>query len=250
MIYPYKLHTGNGPGAGWLGPYGSDAVYPYGGYTQDATNNIFTWSGLINFSDLTGGGGGTPQPITLLYFNAKANNEQVELSWSTISEVNNDYFEVQRSVNGKDFESIDKVDGAGNHKGVLNYSSIDENPYNGISYYRLKQVDFDGKTSYSTIKMVEINKGNETLPVSIQLYPNPSKDGSSSIVLDRLPENTIVTVTITDMLGKRAGEDYSAVSNNGSIKLTLNTESLNAGIYLVRIHAGSDSKIIRWFVEK
>jgi autotransporter-associated beta strand protein len=250
MIYPYKLHTGNGPGAGWLGPYGSDAAYPYGGYTQDATNNIFTWSGLINFSDLTGGGGGTPQPITLLYFNAKANNEQVDLSWSTISEVNNDYFEVQRSVNGKDFESIDKIAGAGNHKGELNYNSFDENPYNGISYYRLKQVDFDGKTSYSTIKMVEINKGNETLPVSIQLYPNPSKDGSSTIVLDRLPENTIVTVTITDMLGKQAAEDYSAVSSNGSIKLTLNTESFNAGIYLVRIHAGSDSKVIRWIVEK
>jgi hypothetical protein len=60
MIYPYKLHPGTGQGAGWFGPYGSDAAYPFGGYTQDATNNTFTWSGLINFSDLTGGGGGTP----------------------------------------------------------------------------------------------------------------------------------------------------------------------------------------------
>jgi hypothetical protein len=52
------------------------------------------------------------------------------------------------------------------------------------------------------------------------------------------------------MLGKQAAEDFSAVSSNGSIKLTLNTESFNAGIYLVRINAGSDSKVIRWFVEK
>ena len=247
MIYPYKLHPGTGQGSGWLGPYGSDASFPFGGYTQDATNNIFTWNGLINFSDLTGGGGGTPQPITLLYFDVKANNEQVDVTWSTASEINNDYFEVQRSENGKDFESIDKIAGAGNHNGVLNYSSIDENPNNGISYYRLKQVDFDGTASYSNIKYVEINKANETLPFTIELYPNPSNGKDVKLSMNGITAKNLVQVKLFSSNGSKVfSKNWSGA--NGSKVILIPTENLSNGIYYLQINVDGTISNMKVFV--
>jgi hypothetical protein len=232
MIYPYKLHAGTGAGAGWLGPYGSDAAFPFGAYTQDATNNIFTWNGLTNFSDLTGGGGGTPQSMTLLYFNAKTNNEQVDVSWSTASEINNDYFEVQRSVNAKDFETINKITGAGNHNGELNYSSTDESPYSGISYYRLKQVDFDGTTSFSTISAVEINKVNEKTPAGVELYPNPSDGKDMKLLMNGIATTNPIELKIFSSNGAQVFSEN--LSGNNAIIIP--AEKLSNGIYFLQIN--------------
>jgi hypothetical protein len=251
MIYPYKLHTGVGVGQGWLGPIGSDASYPYGTYTQNQTTNIFTWSGLKNFSDLTGGGGGTPQPITLLTFNATANEEVVNVDWSTASEINNDYFVVERSINAKNFESVSTVKGAGTHNGLLEYSVIDNNPYNGISYYRLKQVDVDGTSTYSSIKEVEVRKaGVEALPIGMNVIPNPSNGSETNLVVNNLPTNTIVMVQVSDLLGKDVTEMTQATSNTGSLKHRIFTDNLPNGVYLVRVTAGSEIKVIRMVIDK
>ena len=84
--------------------------------------------------------------IELLFFNAKLeNNTYVDLTWSTASEINNDYFTIERSQNGVYFQEFDIVEGAGNSTHKINYSLIDRDPFDGISYYRLKQTDYDGK---------------------------------------------------------------------------------------------------------
>jgi hypothetical protein len=99
-------------------------------------------------------------PISLIRFDAFANHERdiVQILWETGMEINNDYFSIERSQNGLDWESIDRVIGAGESSEPLKYEAIDSNPIGKISYYRLKQVDFDGKRTYSDIQSVNVGK--------------------------------------------------------------------------------------------
>lgn len=114
----------------------------------------------------------SPLPIELLNFNVNSNKfGAIETKWQTASENNNDYFTIERSVNGYIWEEIGIIEGAGNSAVLLDYSFDDRNPYLGISYYRLKQTDFDGQFEYSKIKSVDF-KLPPTLDVSI--YPNPT----------------------------------------------------------------------------
>jgi hypothetical protein len=124
-------------------------------------------------------------PIELLSFKAKLNNNIVELNWQTATEINNDYFVIERSVDGKVWESIDTIKGAGNSSNVLNYANSDEKPLLGSSYYRLKQVDFDQKFSYSNIAVVNF----EGFKI-IDLFPNPS-DGNINIVIQSSVEASV-----------------------------------------------------------
>src|SRR5258706_2260097 len=109
-------------------------------------------------------------PVTLVSFFAVLNSGEVDIAWATAAEINNDYFTVQRSVNGNDFETVAVVDGAGNSTVMLNYNAVDKNPYYGISYYRLKQTDYDGATSYSQIVIIN---NSVTLATDVMFYPNP-----------------------------------------------------------------------------
>lgn len=91
-----------------------------------------------------------PFPIDLINFDAKTNTNGIQLHWSTATEINNDYFTLERSIDGNNWEILAYVEGAGNSNQQLNYEYTDEYPYHGISYYRLKQTDFDGKFEYFT----------------------------------------------------------------------------------------------------
>ena len=95
-------------------------------------------------------------PIVLLSFNAHYEDEyeEVLIDWVTGSELNNDYFDIQRKKDGGKWSSIDRVEGAGNSNINLYYSAVDANPLGGISHYRLKQVDFDGTVNYSSVSSV------------------------------------------------------------------------------------------------
>jgi hypothetical protein len=138
-----------------------------------------------------------PLPIELVNFNCSYINRNTNgLNWTTASESNNDYFAIERSSNGIEFNQIAKVDGAGNSLTTLNYSFKDENPLSGISYYRLKQVDFNGKFSYSEICSVTNNgDGN------VSFYPNPVR---TSLTIDyefsEKPKSNVISVT--DVTGK------------------------------------------------
>jgi hypothetical protein len=134
-------------------------------------------------------------PIELLSFKAKLNNKVVLLNWQTATETNNDYFEIERSVDGKVWESIDTIKGAGNSSNVLNYAINDEKPLLGSSYYRLKQVDFDKKISYSDIAVVNF----EGFKI-IDLFPNPS-NGNINIVIQSSVE-TSVDLKIYNAIGQ------------------------------------------------
>lgn len=110
-----------------------------------------------------------PLPINLLTFMAEVKNGTVALSWSTASEINNDYFTLERSLDLHHWYKIATVDGAGNSESVLYYQETDLSPHAGVSYYRLKQTDFDGTFEYFDVAKVIVDKGN-----FLRIYPNPS----------------------------------------------------------------------------
>lgn len=113
-------------------------------------------------------------PIELIGFDTKINNNyNVELQWQTATEINNDYYTIERSSDAKLWTEITKINGSSNSSSILNYSYINKNPKLGLSYYRLKQTNFDGNFSYSTIKSVHVKR---LINSEVLIYPNPSKD--------------------------------------------------------------------------
>jgi hypothetical protein len=161
-------------------------------------------------------------PITLITFNGQLNeSKKVDLYWSTASEVNNDYFTIERSKNGHLFSPILQQRGAGNSSNFLHYSDIDEEPLQGVSYYRLKQTDFDGQYTYSKIVTVNFTKN------SFLIYPNPTTDGF--ITLEKLAN--VENIKVFDALGKLIKE----YSNLKSSSLTMNLSAYKKGIYYLVI---------------
>lgn len=110
-----------------------------------------------------------PLPVELIEFNAIAKESIIEISWITVTEQNNDYFTIEKSKDGIHFIPLKDIDGKGNTTTLSYYSEIDDRPYQGVSYYRLKQIDFDGTTTLTDIVPVKFGE-NE----SFELYPNPA----------------------------------------------------------------------------
>lgn len=162
-------------GTTWYKPTGSNystGTIQGNGSVNTGTNTL-TWTGLSTFSFYSGvGDQAIPLPIELVTFDAKLiDNQYTELKWITASEINNDYFTIEKSQNGIFFEELETIKGAGNSNLVLNYLTFDRNPFNEITYYRLKQTNFDGVSSLSNI--VSVKKTIEQLELSI--FPNPNK---------------------------------------------------------------------------
>jgi hypothetical protein len=110
-------------------------------------------------------------PIELVSFSAACELKTIKLKWSTASEINNDYYSVERSGDAINFESIGTIDGSGSSATAHQYSFVDEQPLPGVNYYRLKQVDFDGTSTYSSVQSTIC-----TSQLGLFVYPNPSHD--------------------------------------------------------------------------
>jgi len=150
-------------------------------------------------------------PVELLEFKATANSaiKNVDLTWVTASEINNDYFVIERSTNANDWSPLDSLDGAGNSNAVLSYHYPDNNPYSGTSYYRLKQRDFDGTSSYSNVEVVNF----EGLEI-ISLFPNPSQ-GEVSISIKSSATGTL-ELKAYDSVGKLVSNEVFQVNEGVS----------------------------------
>jgi hypothetical protein len=148
-------------------PIGTAVTYRIYGYNGAGSPAINTANWRIDDLSLSLS---TALPVTLISFKATLNErQQATLKWATASEFNNDFFEIERSKNATDFESLGKIVGRGTVQGQNDYTFTDEVPLKGINYYRLKQVDYDGQFSYSRLSSV-IKDGDGT----ISLFPNPT----------------------------------------------------------------------------
>jgi len=166
-------------------------------------------------------------PIELTSFSGFNYGTVNELNWNTASEVSNDYFTVQRSLDGIDFTSLGVVDGAGVSALPLDYRFTDSDPFNGLNYYRLIQTDFDGLKTYSDV--IAIN----TDALGIQIYPNPtSKDLFMDI--NETVESGVHTIVIIDLVGKVTREEVEFTNLQSTYKVE-NFKELNPGVYMVQV---------------
>lgn len=188
--------------------------------------------GSINFFN-------SPLPIVLNGFTAVASDSKVDLAWSTSSEKNNAYFSIEKSRDGIGFEEVLQVKGAGTSMAAKNYSGSDLHPYDGLSYYRLKQTDTDGSTAYSQLVTVTFNKKEDLFA---KIYPNPA-NGTLYVEVQGGSQLDLF-ISLRDQTGKAcfargwSGGQYPST-------LPLDVERLAKGIYFVSIYNGA-----RYFSQK
>ena len=168
-----------------------------------------------------------PLPVELLSFTATPKTNHIELTWATVTEIDNDGFEIERSLNGVNWEMIDFVQGNGTTTIEQEYSYQDYEVKSNIwYYYRLRQVDFDGQFDYSNIVLAQIQGKVITKSESIKIYPNPAK--------------TFTNIHYSNLQGENVR--YQILNINGQIvqqgQLTtpqLSVEQLSAGTYLIQL---------------
>ncbi len=174
-------------------------------------------------------------PVEFASFTAEAvDNEEVLLKWVTASEINNDYFTIERSVDAINWDEIEIVNGAGNSSVISSYFSVDYNPYSGVSYYRLRQTDFDGTFDYSKIESVEIMG---SLQVEANVYPNPTKGLSN--VRFKVGQQYIdkeIDIKVVSLIGQIMYDRNYIMEGNSTIQLDLN--HLRPGSYMIVISVG------------
>ncbi len=192
------------------------------------------FNNVLSFSGGTGGVGFSPYsgvalPIELLSFTATPFNNQVNLNWSTATEINNDFFTIERSQDGIRFEPILTKKGAGNSTTTLTYQATDKAPLEGVSYYRLKQTDFDGQFTYSMIRSVDFNGSS---PILITHYPNPIAE----TVRFEFTTNstTAANYIIYDAIGNMVYRGTTA-AQAGVNNVELNLSKLSSGVYIIKM---------------
>ncbi len=183
----------------------------------------------------------SPLPIQLLTFDARLSPEgTVDLSWSTAMEVNNKLFTVEKSQDGIAYTAVAEVPGAGNSTEVRDYSAVDENPYTGTSYYRLRQTNDDGQSTYSRIVVINV-PDNTTL----RLYPNPVR---TNLLLTFTSRSAGPVVTRIIDAGGRIIATYNNTVQPGGNTLNFNVAGYRNGTYFLELIGNSDTKTIPFSV--
>jgi Secretion system C-terminal sorting domain len=176
--------------------------------------------------------GFTPLPVELLYFDARPEGNDVLCTWSTATEINNDHFTVERSADGDVFTDIGEVDGAGNSQTTVGYTFVDAAPLSGLSYYRMRQTDFDGTQTWSNAVAVWRDAPN----VELVVYPNPCSD--ELFLAGRASEEE--TFSILDASGRVVMDFVKRVDRS------LDVSALASGHYSVQIDNASGRRTARF----
>ncbi|CAN5575528.1 hypothetical protein BH11BAC2_BH11BAC2_16810 [soil metagenome] len=205
--------------SGWLDIGGTGTANGTGSITSASFtgfNTIFTLGNAM--------GGINWLPVELVDFTAIKKTAVTDLKWSTASENNSSYYEIQRSANGLDFVPIGKVNAAGESNVLLNYRFTDNLPLKGINYYRLKQIDLDGAFTYTDTRAVRFAVVGE-----VSIYPNPSVNGRLNVVIPEAFSGNWV-VQMFDLTGKMVFTQTGNSLDSKSFQIDAQ-EVLQAGIY-------------------
>lgn len=201
----------------------------------DAVNNTVTFE--VNLADGTFFTLGSEEryalPITLIHFDARAiANKHVKVEWTTVEEIGNAYFSIERSSDGINFETIAQLDGAGNSNDIREYLYTDNRPIKGQGYYRLRQTDFNGL--HSTTETVRVFFEKEVSPTIVSLYPNPATAGedlyiSYTIDTDQKMRFSLITANGTMLVN----EERFMVASEDTVRIS--TKGLQRGLHILRV---------------
>jgi hypothetical protein len=181
---------------------------------------------------------GSALPVTLTNFSAEPKSKAVLVSWVTASEFNSQHFVVERSSNGRTFTGINTTLSRGNNNTTIQYQFLDESPLNGISYYRLKQVDKDGKSAHS--KVVAVNFAEDKNIMSV--YPNPVTD---RVQLTSSLSTSVVTLSLIGTEGVILMQAKGSISEVNR-QLNLKLPSLSKGVYTLKVVTNNnENQVIR-----
>lgn len=185
-----------------------------------------TVSGVASFSPFTLASTTTanPLPIELLYFDARPNGKVVNLHWATATEQNNDFFSIERSRDGLKFEEIMRTPGAGNSTERKDYSEVDTRPLSGLSYYRLRQTDFNGESTVSPVIAVRMEGEDK----DIKVFPNPADD---YFFVETATDPSSLRVRLLN----HVGQTVPLAPQVQAGRLMFPTSNLAAGVYYIEI---------------
>ncbi|GBD86928.1 bacterial leucyl aminopeptidase precursor [bacterium BMS3Abin03] len=212
--------------------------FPY--YLKMSKTGLGTLATLVNITNIV--------PVELVSFSAIAMQDGVKLEWKTATELNNQGFEIERSVNGNVFATVGFVEGNGTSS-EINYYSYTDHPFiDGVTkiYYRLKQVDFDGSFKYSNKVEVEL-----ITPLEFALeqnYPNPFNP--STVIKYSIPDNSFVTLNVYNLLGRKVATLVNDLQEAGSYEITFNASNLASGVYVYRLQSGSFNSVMKMILVK
>jgi hypothetical protein len=227
-----------GPGVNGIGVFLADGTLSNQEPASTETGNNFTQNNDYRASAIMPYLFTSPAVLSVGYaqiLSAIVNNSTVALSWATATETNNKQFVVQRSSNGKDFAQIGVVASKaanGNSTAKISYAFTDNNPANGINYYRLQQQDISGSSDYSNTVSVTVGGA----AADVRLYPNPA---TTTVNIENLPTGSAVIITNT--------EGYAVYSGTAtSSKFSVNVQNLNAGIYFFQYTTNGTKNTIKF----
>ncbi|TZF82783.1 DNRLRE domain-containing protein [Pedobacter sp. BS3] len=233
---PLFLSPGNGVNGYKLKP-GSPAlnagVVISNNGLRDYYNNPVSTTDRPNIGAYNGPGT-TSLPIQLVSFNGRKTTSGNYLSWQTLSEINNDHFEVERSPDGQTFIPLTTIKGAGNSNQLISYNYTDLYPLQGTNYYRLKQVDTDGRYTLSGI--VSINAGLKNAAEALTVYPNPAND----IVHISYGRSEPLAFRIYNIQGKLISTGTASGTDR-----QVDISHLNRGIYTLEVQNQQDEHAVK-----
>lgn len=238
---PFKPKPISGLAGGYQGDYIgiaalNDVAYPY--WADDRTGNYQGWMSVVNFDP--------PIPVELTSFAAVIVADNVQLNWSTATEINNQGFEIQRRTSDGEFEKVGFVPAHGTTTDVQTYSYLDSKVVIGNYTYRLKQIDFNGTFEYSDEVAVEI-----TAPVEFTLeqnYPNPFNP--STVIKYSIPENGFVTLVVYNLLGEKVASLLNGLQDAGRYEINFDASNLASGIYVYNLKSGNFNSVKKMLLMK
>lgn len=180
-------------------------------------------------------------PIVLSQFTTEVKGNKVVLNWTTAMEINNDYFEILRSSDTKEWEVIGIIEGAGNTKYSIDYEFVDDEPLT-TAYYKLIQYDFDGKNETFGPLSVELENKNRGESFEVNLFPNLlSRNQNSQLSIQDIPSKSNLTIEIFNKVGVRVFEkEFKDLSSNSLLTTFLMPQNLPSGMYYVVAKSGKE----------
>ena len=214
------------------------------GAAGSASARSFT-ANATQLGALTVSNSSQPLPVQLISFTAEALGPDGLLRWQTASELKNDRFEIESSVDGRAYQRLGQVAGHGTSTLAHSYQFVDKNLARyaaGQVYYRLRQVDTDGASAYSPVRTLAVPLAAGLL---VQAYPNPSAPAGEVTLAIRTDQAGTATLSLTDVLGRQLGQQQVVLPAGASTVPLAGASELVTGVYLLRVQQGSYRQVLK-----